>query len=103
MLMPELAIINNQKLNTMNTQQIAEVIKSTKGRFFSVSFVKKDGSLRNMTARLGVKKNIKGIGLKFNPSERDLMVVWAMDKENYRMINLKTITSIKFKKQVTNF
>ena len=87
----------------MNTQKIAEMIKGTKGRFFSVSFVKKDGSIRNMTARLGVSKGIKGGGLKFNPSDRDLMVVWAMDKENYRMINLKTIRAIKFKNKVRNF
>ena len=87
----------------MDTQKIVDLIKGTKGRFFSVSFVRKDGSIRNMTARIGVKKGINGRGLKFNPSEKDLMVVWAMDKENYRMINLKTIRSIKFKNTINNF
>ena len=87
----------------MNTQNIADLIKSTKGKFFSVEFVKRDGSTRKMTARLGVRKGITGKGLAFNPAERDLMVVWATDKKNYRMINLRTINAIKFNGVVNNF
>ena len=56
----------------MNREQIL----ATNGKFFSVSFIKKDGSERKMTARLGVKKDIKGVGLKFNLSERNLIVVF---------------------------
>lgn len=72
-------------------------ILATNGKFFSVSFIKKDGSERKMTARLGVKKNIKGVGLKFNPSERNLIVVFDIHKKAYRMINLSTILTFKFK------
>ena len=79
----------------MHTHEIKEMIKGTKGKFFSVTFVKKDGSVRSMTARLGVKKGIKGVGLKFDPAERDLMVVWATDRKSYRMVNLRTISSLK--------
>ena len=74
-----------------------EQILATNGRFFSVSFIKKDGSERKMTARLGVKKNIKGVGLKFNPTERNLIVVFDIHKKAYRMINLSTILTFKFK------
>jgi hypothetical protein len=74
-----------------------EQILATNGRFFSVSFIKKDGSERKMTARLGVKKDIKGVGLKFNPSERNLIVVFDIHKKAYRMINLSTILTFKFK------
>lgn len=87
----------------MSTQEITKLIKNTKGKFFSVSFIKKDGSMRKMTARLGVKKGVNGKGMRFNPSERELMVVWAMDKGDFRMINLKTIRSIKFKNKVNTF
>ena len=72
-----------------------EQILATNGRFFSVSFIKKDGSERRMTARLGVKKNIKGVGLKFNPSDHNLMVVYDVHKRAYRMINLSTIFKFK--------
>ena len=72
-----------------------EQIKKTNGRIFSVTFVKKDGTIRKMTARLGVKKDLKGVGLKFNPSERSLVVVFDMHKRAYRMINLQTIITFK--------
>lgn len=65
------------------------------GKIFSVTFVKKDGTLRKMTARLGVKKDLKGVGLKFDPAEKNLLVVFDMHKRAYRMINLKTIISFK--------
>lgn len=77
----------------MNREQIL----ATNGRFFSVSFIKKDGTTRKMTARLGVKKDIKGVGLKFKPSERNLIVVFDIHKKAYRMINLSTILTFKFK------
>lgn len=77
----------------MNREQIL----ATNGKFFSVSFIKKDGTERRMTARLGVKKDIKGVGLKFNPSERNLIVVFDIHKRAYRMINLSTIFKFKFK------
>jgi len=76
-----------------------EAIKKTNGKIFSVTFVKKDGSIRKMTARLGVKKDIKGIGLKFNPEERGLIVVFDMHKKAYRMINLSTILSFTHEKR----
>ena len=74
-----------------------ELIESTKGKFFTVTFVKKDGTIRTMTARTGVRKGTNGKGLKFNPSERNLKVVWSCDAETFRMINLDTILGIKFK------
>jgi hypothetical protein len=72
-----------------------EQILETKGKIFGVTFIKKDGTTRNMTARLGVKKNLKGVGLSFNPDERNLIVVFDMQKKAYRMVNLLTIISIR--------
>lgn len=42
-------------------------------RFFSVSFTKRDGSLRSLTGRLGVRKYIKGSG---RPLPENLLLVW---------------------------
>ena len=64
---------------------------------FSVVFLKKDGTLRKMLCRFGVKKHLKGGSLKFDPIKRGLLVVFDMQKESYRMINLKTITNINMK------
>jgi len=78
-----------------------EQIKKTKGKIFSVTFVKKDGTIRKMTARLGVKKDLKGVGLKFDPTERSLVVVFDMHKRAYRMINLQTIITFKHESKRT--
>lgn len=78
-----------------------EQIKKTNGKIFSVTFVKKDGTLRKMTARLGVKKDIKGVGLSFDPAAKQLVVVFDMHKKAYRMINLQTIKEFKHESKRT--
>lgn len=87
----------------MENQLLEHIIKGTRGKIFSATFIKKDGTLRKMTARLGVKKGVTGEGLKFNPRERSLVVVYEMSKRSFRMINLNTIQSITFKNQTLNF
>lgn len=44
----------------MNISMLNDIIKSTKGRFFSVQFIKKNGEVRNMVCRTGVTKFLKG-------------------------------------------
>lgn len=86
----------------MNTKQeviaqmVSKDIEQTKGKFFTVKFIKKDGTLRQMTCRTGVSKGVTGKGLDFDPKEKGLRVVWAMDAEGYRMINLAQVTELKF-------
>ena len=79
-----------------------QVIQETKGKYFSVVFTKKDGSTRRMTARLGVKKGINGKGMSYDPNEKDVMVVWDAQKNDYRMVNLSTIISFKCGSKVIN-
>ena len=74
-----------------------DIINNTGGKFFTVTFVKKDGTTRRMTARTGVKKGVKGTGLKFDPISKGLKTVWSCDAESFRMINLNSILSVKFK------
>ena len=77
----------------MNVTEFKEMVAD--GKIFTVEFIKKDGTLRKMNARLGVKKYVKGVGLAFNPTERNLLPVFDMQKEAYRMINASTIQKIK--------
>lgn len=74
-------------------------ILATKGRIFSVTFTKKDGTERRMVCRTGVQKGVKGVGLKFDPNSKNLMVVFDMQKKAFRMINLSTLLSFKFNKK----
>lgn len=84
-------------------QTINELINSTKGKFFTATFIKKDGTLRRLTGRTGVSKGVKGKGLKFNPAEKNLQVVWSCDAQSFRMINLETITKLTINKTIYNF
>ena len=74
--------------------KVDEVIKSTHGKIFSCEFVKKDGSLRKMVARLGVAKNLKG-GKNGAGVNNALITVYDMAVGGYRMINLETLKSLK--------
>lgn len=78
---------------------ILDIIKSTRGKFFSVEFTKKDGTCRKMTARLGVSKFVTGAGLKFDPESRGLVTVYEPRKKAYRFVNINTITKFHCGKQ----
>ncbi len=71
-----------------------EFLRSTKGKIFSCEFIKKDGSLRKMVARLGVAKNLKG-GKNGVSSKNSLITVYDMAKQAYRMVNLETLQTVK--------
>lgn len=71
------------------------MIKNTKGKFFTVTFVKKDGTTRVMNCRLGVRAYLKGGELPYNPDEKGLIPVYDVQTRDYRMINAATITNLK--------
>lgn len=76
---------------TKAINSLGKVIRKTSGRFFVAYFVKKNGELRRMVGRIGVKKHVTGEGLPFKPKDYDLQVVWDAEKRAYRMINLLTV------------
>ena len=80
-------------------KKVLEEIQTANNTIFSVEFIKKDGSVRTMTARLHVKKGVKGTGMAYNPIEKGLLPVWDMQKKGFRMINLKTVTKLQIKGQ----
>jgi hypothetical protein len=84
-------------MTTIN--ETLEQIQTAENTIFSVKFTKKDGSERTMVARLNVKKGVNGKGMAYNPIEKGLLPVWDMQKKNFRMINMKTITSLKIRKE----
>lgn len=81
--------------------QIRALISKTNGHFFKVVFVKRStGEVREMTARIGVKKYTNGIGLKYDAKSKNLLPVWVSNEnldgaEAYRMVDLETILEIK--------
>lgn len=77
----------------MNIQEFKNEVK---GNFFRACFVKKDGTIREMTARFGVKKYLKGGELGYVPEERGYIVVFDVDKKEYRTINMDKLIFLRY-------
>ena len=84
---------------------LTEFFEATKtGKVFTVEFVKRtDNTLRRMNCRRGVTKGVKGVGLAYDPAEKNLLGVYDMqaiedgkdEKGAFRMINLETLKTLK--------
>ena len=82
----------------ISTEQAKQLIKDTKGKIFTATFTKKDGTVRVMNARLGVKKYLKGGSLAYDAELKGLIPVYDMQSEGYRTINVNTISKLKIGK-----
>jgi hypothetical protein len=92
---PAAADTPNVPPGTIDKATAKQLIKDTKGKFFTVTFIKKDGTTRVMNARLGVKAYLRGGELPYNPEEKGLIPVYDVKTKDYRMINVNTITNVK--------
>lgn len=71
---------------------VKNLVENTKGRFFKVSFRKKDGTVRDMTCRIGVKAHMT------TNKERHFdhgAVVWDTTKEQYRTVLYASVLYFK--------
>lgn len=82
---------------------VAEEIrdKTEGGKIFSVKFVKKNGEVRDMVCRLGVKRGVKGVGMAYDPKDYNLLTVCDLQAAKqegdlgFRNISLDNILEIK--------
>lgn len=72
---------------------VANLIKSTKGRIFTVTFIKANGELRTMNCRLGVTGHLRG-GKSTTAHKSHLVTVYDMQAKGYRCVNLDTVLSV---------
>lgn len=79
--------------NRPSSDEMVKMIKSTKGKWFSCTFIKKDGSKRVMNGRIGCHKGIKGVGRNFK--KENLVTVFDAQAKEYRMINVDTMLIFK--------
>lgn len=68
------------------------------GRFVSVVFVKKDGSMRKLTGRLGVTKHLKGGQSTLNPEQ--YVTIYDVENKGYRAVNRNTIQELHINGEV---
>ena len=88
-------------------QKKERIIKavSSKGKIFTVKFIKKDGKERVMNCRKGVVKHLTNpSGSKdYKPAPPHLVTVWDLQVKGYRKINLNTLLQVRGNGQVINF
>ena len=95
-------------MKIINRTEVKDRIANLKnGTIYSVSFVKKDGSIRLMNSIVGTRKGVTGEGLKFDAKERGLMPVYDVqlrlqgteEHKCWRMVNLNTIFEVHINKE----
>lgn len=86
----------------LNRQKILSFISSLGGRIFNITWIKKDGSVRNANVRRKVKRYLNG-GKGSASNSNSLLHVYLMPKmlgdtfhheSGYRSVNLETIKQI---------
>ena len=92
------------KSRYMDPKQVIDLFKKANGTLVSVTFVKRtNGEIRKMLARTSVKKGVKGVGLKFKPSDKNLMGVYDFGKVRegadpwkcYRFVPVDAVLSMR--------
>jgi hypothetical protein len=87
-------------MQTINKEEAKKLIHITNGKIFSSTFIKKDGTHRLLTGRLKVTKGLKENAKPrpYDPSKYNLVCVYDMKAEGYRMINFNTLLTLSINK-----
>ena len=76
-----------------SSKVFASLIEQSNGKMVTVSFIKKDGSLRVLNGRIGVHKYVKGSS---NSKENEQYItLYDVKNKGYRSVNRDTITGIR--------
>ena len=73
------------------------------GKIFSANFTKANGSERVINCRVGVQKNLKGVGIKYDTRKAHNLIVWDMNAEGYRTIKTDRLNWIRIQGKEYNF
>ena len=78
-----------------NIDLLKDILLKSDGRIFRVSFIKRTtGELRKLVGRIKVHKDLKGVGLRYDVREKNLLTVWDFEKKQYRSVNLDGLVEV---------
>ena len=87
-------------MKTINTDKAKELISQSNGRIFSTTYVKKDNTVRTLTARTGKqytpKTNRKA---PYKAQNYNLLHLYDMRKKEFRMLNFNTLLTLSINKE----
>jgi hypothetical protein len=81
------------KIDIARSRKLAGDIIASNGKFVTVTFLKKDGTVRKMNCRMGVTKHLKGGESTLDADQ--YVTVFDMAKGAYRAINRDTIINVE--------
>jgi len=79
---------------TDRTDEVREFRRLVGRLIFGATFLKRDGSLRSGSFRLGVQKDLTGAGSAYDRESRGNVTVFDMNKQAYRTIRLDALQSL---------
>lgn len=80
-------------MSKSNRNEIRAIINNQKGKFFSATFIGKDGKEHTFNGRTGVKKYAHG-GANHAAGKEDLVSVFNVQKMGYRNIFLDGVVKL---------
>ena len=86
-------------MKTINKTTAKELIKESKGKIFSTTFVKKDNTIRTLTSRTGKQYTPTGKAAPYKAEEFNMMPLYDMRKKAFRMLNLNTLLTLSINKE----
>lgn len=87
-------MINYPRIKYVSKVKVEGLLRQqNKGQFFGLRFIKKDGSLRVMNARLGIKP-VRNGRKTVGTADQPYLVVFSTNDLGYRAVNLETLLTI---------
>lgn len=80
------------KIDAVQSRALAKRLEESNG-FVTVTFLKKDGTIRKMNCRMGVTKHLKGGESTLDADK--YVTVFDVAKGAYRAVNRETILEVK--------
>ena len=88
---------STQPVVPFNEATVDDVLSTVNDKFFTVVFLKKDGTLRKMNCRKGVKIGVYGTGSK--STNDDQIRVYDVKNKAWRSFLKSRVVAIRFKKE----
>ena len=81
----------------ISRSEVKKMLKESEGKFFGVTFVKKDNSLRKLNGRIGVHINLKGKDSTTKHID-NYVTVYDIKSRGYRTVNIDTVVGVRINK-----
>ena len=86
-------------MKTISTDKAKELIKESKGLIFSTTFIKKDNTVRTLTARTGKQYTPKtDRKAPYKAQNYNLLPLYDMRIKDFRMLNFNTLLTLTINK-----